>query len=137
MRIIIVEDEATVSEDISGVLIDEGHCVVGVADSSPSAVRMGSAGADLALIDLRLKDGMTGGAVARRLLHLYGTPSVFVSANRQHCRDEALRSRVIGCLSKPFSDIDLLKTVAIAEAISAGRRLPTPPPRFELYPRFA
>lgn len=137
MRIIVVEDEAAVSEDISGVLINEGHSVVGIADSGSSAIRMGSAGADLALIDLRLRDGMTGGTVARRLLDLYGTPSVFVSGNIQHCRDEGRRSRVIGCLAKPFTEADLLKTVAIAKAISAGERPPSPPARLELYARGA
>lgn len=136
MRIIVVEDEVTVSENISGVLIGEGHSVVGVADNGLAAIRMGSAGADLALIDLRLKDGMTGGTIARRLGNLYGTPSVFVSANLQHCRDEAQHSRVIGCLAKPFTDDDLVKTVAIAEAISAGKRPPSPPARLELYGHF-
>jgi CheY-like chemotaxis protein len=133
MRIIVVEDNQTVSEDISGLLTDQGHCIVGVADNGPLAMRMGSKGADLALIDLRLRDGMTGGRIARHLFELYGTPSMFVSANVQHCRDEAKTSRVLGCLAKPFTDTDLLKTVAIAEAISAGHVPPNPPARLELY----
>lgn len=133
MRIIVVEDNPTMSEDISVLLTDQGHCIVGVADNAPSAMRMGAKGADLALIDLRLRDGVTGGRIARRLLDLYGTPSMFVSANVQHCRDEAKSSRVLGCLSKPFTDTDLLKTVAIAEAITAGLAPPSAPARLELY----
>ncbi len=133
MRIIVVEDNHTVSEDISGLLADKGHCIIGIADNGPSAIRMGSQGADLALVDLRLRDGMTGGKIARHLLDLYGTPSMFVSANVQHCRDEAKSSRVLGCLAKPFTDTDLLKTVAIAEAISTGQIPPHPPARLELY----
>lgn len=133
MRIIVVEDNHTVSEDISGLLADKGHCIIGIADNGPSAIRIASKGADLALVDLRLRDGMTGGKIARHLLDLYGMPSMFVSANVQHCRDEAKTSRVLGCLAKPFTDLDLLKTVAIAEAISAGQVPPNPPARLELY----
>lgn len=61
MRILIVEDDALIALSIEDILTDAGHTVVGLAPSKTQAARLASQmHPDLALIDLRLADGMTG-----------------------------------------------------------------------------
>lgn len=61
MRILIVEDDALIALAIEDILTDAGHTVVGLAPSKTQASRLAQqTHPDLALIDLRLADGMTG-----------------------------------------------------------------------------
>lgn len=61
MRILIVEDDALIALSIEDILTEAGHTVVGLAPSKIQALRLAKqTHPDLALIDLRLADGMTG-----------------------------------------------------------------------------
>lgn len=61
MRILIVEDDALIALSIEDILLAAGHTVVGLAPSKIQASRLArQTQPDLALIDLRLADGMTG-----------------------------------------------------------------------------
>lgn len=133
MRILVVEDETITADFMSEILNDNGHTVIGVATDEASALWHGTKGLDLALVDLRLDDGLTGAKAARGLLDLYGIRSIFVSADPTECRQQAKESRAIGCLFKPFSEQELLSTVAIGEALLSGRIPYNPPARLELY----
>ena len=61
MRILIVEDDALIALSIEDILKEAGHNVIGLAPSKIQASRLArQTHPDLALIDLRLADGMTG-----------------------------------------------------------------------------
>jgi hypothetical protein len=66
--------------------------------------------------------------------HLYGVPSIFMSATPQECRRNAAFSGTLGCLSKPFTDYELTTAVEIAQAIIAGQpAMQARPMSLELY----
>lgn len=110
MKILIVEDEIFAAMHLENVLQDLGCAVVGIAPDLTSALELGSATADLAVVDLNLRDGPTGPTVARELANRYGTKVLFLTANPADVGE--LFPEVIGVISKPWSH------AVIAEAIA-------------------
>src|SRR3569833_2055005 len=82
MRLLIIEDEPFIAADLEGLAIDNGHEVVGIADSKLSALDMArSLKIDAALVDIKLRDGFTGPEIAGVLNSELKTPFAFVSGN--------------------------------------------------------
>jgi DNA-binding response OmpR family regulator len=132
MRILVVEDEAMVAFAIESALSGAGHQVVGLARDEPLALSLATTRQPgIALVDLRLARGSSGAEVARRLYEM-GIQTVFVSANPQDCKASAAPG-VIGCLSKPFTDADLVATVDAAERLMRGDRPKMIPGNLEIY----
>jgi CheY-like chemotaxis protein len=59
MRLLIVEDEPGIALVIKDVAIDAGFEITGIAGTMSEALELG-AEADIAIIDVRLGDGLTG-----------------------------------------------------------------------------
>jgi len=109
--ILIVEDEFLVAMDIERILLDAGYHVVAIATDSEEA--LGSAPkADIAFVDLNLRDGPTGPVIARDLARSYGTKVIYVTANPAQIEPRA--ETAIGFLRKPFTDVAILAAAAIA-----------------------
>lgn len=66
MRLLIVEDEPGIALAIEDIAIDAGLEIAGVARNMPEALELAPE-ADIAIIDIRLGDGLTGPSVARAL----------------------------------------------------------------------
>jgi CheY-like chemotaxis protein len=117
-KILIVEDEWIVAEAVSEVLGHAGHKVVGIARDEKSAVRQASVRKpDLVLIDINLADGSDGIETARRIQAERAVPTVFISAYQdEKTRARAAAVQPAGFLSKPFSPVELLETVASTRA---------------------
>jgi CheY-like chemotaxis protein len=82
-RILIVEDEAIVALDLCARLEARGHVVAGVAASAAEALTLArSTRPELALVDIRLRDGDDGIDVAEALARDQGTAVVFLTAYR-------------------------------------------------------
>ena len=135
MRILIVEDDAMFAFAIEDALSTVGHEIVGFARDGDSAVELADRERpDLALVDLRLARQTSGAIAAREIRERYGIPSIFISSSPEDCRKEAKPSGAWGCLSKPFTDRDLVNVVAIADAMMMGHQHSLRPRGFELYP---
>ncbi|MGV1004496.1 MAG: response regulator [Candidatus Nanopelagicales bacterium] len=110
-RILIVEDEASISEPLSYMLRREGF-EVAVADTGNEAVSIFErAGADLVLLDLMLP-GMSGTDVCRELRARSRVPIIMVTA-----KDSEL-DKVVGLelgaddyVTKPFSSRELVARI--------------------------
>ena len=64
-KILIVEDEAIVAENIAGRLHQQGYDVVGIVDSGPEAIEQAAnTQPDLILMDIMLKGESDGVAAA-------------------------------------------------------------------------
>jgi two-component system, response regulator PdtaR len=74
----------------------------------------------LALVDLHLAANSSGAVVVRLLRDLYGVPSIFVSAFPDNCRQMLKISGALGCLSKPFTDDELLGALSVARRLVDG-----------------
>ncbi|AXB78590.1 response regulator [Novosphingobium sp. P6W] len=109
--VLIVEDEILIAMEIERILEEAGYRVIAIAADQQEALRAGEK-ADLALIDLNLRDGPTGPIIARELAAQYGVRVVYVTANPAQIGEPA--STAMGCIRKPFTDDAILTAVAVA-----------------------
>jgi two-component system, response regulator PdtaR len=122
LRIAIIEDEALVALEIEDHLTDAGHEVVGTADTLGDAVKLiQETQPDLALVDIQLAEGSSGLDVAREL-NARGVPCVFATGN---CPGQNMKD-ALGCLHKPFNQIQLIGAVTAANALLAGEEADLP-----------
>jgi DNA-binding NarL/FixJ family response regulator len=80
MRLLIVENEPGIALVIEDVAIDAGFQITGIAGNMSEALELGSA-ADIAIIDVRLGDGITGPSIARALFSKFGLGVVYFTVN--------------------------------------------------------
>jgi DNA-binding response OmpR family regulator len=114
-RIVVVEDDASMSQAIERVLQAGGFEAVSFA-SAEAALEAGAAGADVLVLDIHLP-GMSGFELYRRLAQSgEALPAIFITA-----RDEPAVRAESECLGgagsylpKPFSGRDLLDAVTRA-----------------------
>jgi DNA-binding response OmpR family regulator len=100
LRILIVEDDALTATAFAAALNDAGYDVVGITDRGAAAPeRAERAHADLALIDITLRDGRTGLAAARAL-HDEHVETVLVSGDA-NLRAKAEAVQALGYIAKP------------------------------------
>ncbi len=110
-RILIVEDEAAISEPLSFILRREGFDVAVVGNGKDAVAVFGQVGADLVLLDLMLP-GMSGTDVCRALRARSRVPIIMVTA-----KDSEL-DKVLGLelgaddyVTKPFSSRELVARI--------------------------
>lgn len=113
MKILIVEDEVFAAMHLESALEDLGCTVIGIAPDSQSALELGALAPDLAVVDLNLRDGLTGPTVARELANRYGTKVLFLTANTREAGEPF--DGVIGVMSKPWNEDRIAKTIAAAK----------------------
>lgn len=113
-RVLIVEDEFLIALQIESILVERGYRVIGII-SDLAGLQALAERPDVALVDLNLRDGPTGGEIAVRLARNHGTRIVYVTANPAQIAEPA--PTAIGIVHKPFSQgaID----AAVWQAISA------------------
>ncbi|MBK8096018.1 MAG: response regulator [Planctomycetes bacterium] len=114
-RILIVEDESMVADDLHLRLERLGFDVIGIRDTAASAVAAATElSPDLVLLDIRLKGTADGVEVARRLRER-NVGFVFLTAHAD--RETLLRTGVtepLGYIVKPFEERGLNATIAMA-----------------------
>ena len=112
MRILLAEDESTISKLIKIVLGSGGHEVTGVRSVSEAEAALQGAEFDLVLLDRRLEGG-DGSQVLQMLESHTGekTPVVLMSGERSFSHDDDLALRVQAMLWKPFELDELERLV--------------------------
>jgi len=106
VRILIVEDEFMISEDISFRLTDFGYIVEGVAASADKALEILKNGqVDLALLDVNIDGEMDGIELSRIISKEYNIPFIFLtSLASSSVVERAKESNPSAYLLKPFND---------------------------------
>jgi len=100
LRILIVEDDALTAAAFAAALDDAGHQVVAITENGAAApAKAERMRADLALIDITLRDGRTGLAAARAL-HEEHVETVLVSGDA-NLRAKAESVQALGYIAKP------------------------------------
>lgn len=114
-KVLIVEDEFIVANDLRLILEQAGYTVNGIAASSEEAennIRKNKP--DIVLLDIRLQGKQTGIDLAKKL-RAENIAFVYLSAySSQKVLEEARTTEPYGFLVKPFRDKDLLVTLDIA-----------------------
>ena len=115
-RVLIVEDEVFVAMDIERTLVDAGFKVQAIAADRGEALANAD-GADVAFVDLNLRDGPTGVIIAEELARKYAVKVVYVTANPAQIVQPA--PTAIGFIRKPFYD----KAIVAAAAMAVNRQV--------------
>ncbi len=104
VRILLVEDDATVRDAVAAYLTRAGHELDAVEDGQQAIDHFAAAPADLVLLDLMLP-GMGGFEVSRRLRSMRrDLPLIMVTARGQeHERVQGLQHGADDYVTKPFS----------------------------------
>ncbi|HTV00931.1 MAG TPA: response regulator [Luteitalea sp.] len=115
-RILIVEDERLIAEELHDRLTSLGATVVGSVVSGAQAVSQADAlRPDLVLMDIRLKGEMDGIAAATAIRQSVGTPVVFLTAHSDHMTvDRAKDAGPYGYLLKPVQEHELRIALSLA-----------------------
>jgi len=133
LRVLIVEDQALLAMELELVLGEFGCDVIGSAMDRDGALAIADRERpDLALVDLNLLDGPTGPEIAQRLVELYGTTVVFLTANIEQIPEGF--SGAIGAVSKPFDESTVRGVVAFARQFIRSRTLGEAPRRVSMAP---
>lgn len=108
-KILIVEDEQIVAEDLQATLERLGYLVTALTASAKDAIaQAGITAPDLVLMDIKLK-GETDGVEAAEIINwLYNIPVIYLTAFSEDMRfHEITRSNRFGYLTKPYHEKDL------------------------------
>ncbi|MDZ4823922.1 MAG: response regulator transcription factor [Flavobacteriales bacterium] len=116
VKILIVEDEPLVAEDIAAYLRDVDFIVAGIANSGTKALELlAETKPDAALLDINLGGKPDGVEVAQEINKLYHIPFVFLTSHADRSTIERVKeTRPSGYLLKPFDENDLLTSLEIA-----------------------
>ncbi len=116
-RILIVDDESIIRLDLSERLSGLGYTVVGEAVDGEMAVSLARRLApDLVLMDIKMPE-MDGITAARILLQERIAPVVLLTAfSDRDLIEDARDAGVLGYISKPFREADLVPTIEVAIA---------------------
>lgn len=115
-RILIVEDEHWIAEELQETLISNGYSVIAVVDNFEKAMlAMNDEVPDLVILDIRLNGPGTGIDIAREINLKWGVPFVFLSSLIEPELLHELKEEVPhSILSKPCKPVDLLAAVSLA-----------------------
>jgi CheY-like chemotaxis protein len=111
LRVLIVEDEAIVSEELKMRVELFGHRVLRVVPTGKDAIdAVKKLNPDLVLMDICLKGELTGIEAATIIRNLISSrlPFIFVSASAEHKVPPNISSTL---LRKPFAGNDLRKAI--------------------------
>lgn len=123
--ILIVEDETFVALDMELVLESHGYRVIGIAADLASAKTFAHEQIDLALVDLNLRDGLTGPQIGEWLAQEQNAGVLFVTANPRILGKGV--AGTIGVLTKPTDESALTAAVEFALRRREGRAASAPP----------
>lgn len=127
-RVLVVEDETFVAVEIESVVKELGHRPVGIASDRATALEL-ACDAELALVDLNLRDGLTGPEIGR-VLAKSGVTVLFMTANPAQIAEGI--PGTLGVLPKPVSDEELRDAVSFAVAMRSAQPA-RPPSRLQLF----
>ena len=123
-KILIVEDEMIIAMSMQLHLRQLGYDMIGIAPDLANAFRLAETAPDLALVDLNLRDGLTGPEIGAHLSRKHGVAVLFLTANPRALGDGI--AGTIGVLTKP-TDRDAIKQ-AVDYALRVKRGEPADPP---------
>jgi DNA-binding response OmpR family regulator len=111
LRILIVEDDALTAAAFAAALNDAGHVVAVTEHGTGAPAKAARMQADLALVDITLRDGRTGLAAARALRE--NSVATLIVSGDADLRAKAESVQALGYIAKP-ADADVVARVVNA-----------------------
>lgn len=118
VRILIVEDEPLIAEDLRAHLEELGYEVCATCDNALDAMgEIASHKPDLLLLDINLGDGADGIQLAEKVKAKHRMPFIFVTSHSDKTTLERVKPlRPAGFIIKPFDENDLRTQIELALA---------------------
>jgi PAS domain S-box-containing protein len=115
IRILIVEDEALVAEDLKEMLLGLGYEVPGIAKTGEKAIALaGEHQPDLVLMDINLSGAMDGINAGGEIRSRWGIPIIYVTAfATPTIIDRAKKTNPSGYILKPFNERQIQTAIQI------------------------
>ncbi|WP_240910227.1 sigma-54 dependent transcriptional regulator [Desulfopila sp. IMCC35008] len=103
-RILIIDDEASIQESLSGILEDEGFEAIAVSSAEKGLEYLEDDGADLVLLDIWLGDNMDGMKALEIIKDKFSLPVIMISGHGNiETAVQATRSGAFDFIEKPLS----------------------------------
>ncbi|MEU3353712.1 response regulator transcription factor [Streptomyces sp. NPDC037389] len=131
-HILVVDDDPTVAEVVTGYLQKAGHTVTSVEDGPTALAEAAAARPDLVVLDLMLPGGLDGLEVCRRLREAHDRLPVIMLTARGDEEDRVLGLEVGAddYVTKPFSPRELvLRVESVLRRTRAAAPASAPPLR--------
>ena len=118
VRILIVEDEPLIAEDLRAHLEELGYELCAVCDNALDAMaEVVARKPDLLLLDINMVDGPDGVQLAEKVRAKHATPFIFVTSHSDKATLERVKPlRPAGFIIKPFDENDLRTQIELALA---------------------
>ncbi len=115
-RLVIVEDEKIIAEDIKWTLINFDYDVVGMVSEPEEIIpEVSRLKPDLILMDIKLGDGFEGIEAARRIQNELKLPVIFITAYSDNDTiRKILTTNPYGYLLKPYNEKELKAAIEMA-----------------------
>lgn len=118
LKVLIVEDDHSISDSLEDILSILNHKVVGVTDNANNAIELCNKELpDLALLDIQISGDIDGIELAEMIRDQFDIPFIFISAYADN--DTLLRARdkgPFGYLVKPYGLKEVNAAIEIAKA---------------------
>lgn len=116
IRILIIEDEAVIAQDIKDILLSLDYEVCEIINNSDKAIDyLSFHSPDLVLCDINIKGTQDGIQVAEKTLQKKKIPFIYLTSMSDRLTiDRAKKTMPYGYIVKPFDEKDLLTAIEIA-----------------------
>jgi CheY-like chemotaxis protein len=116
IKILIVEDEGLVAEDLKDMMQELGYEVAGIAETGENAIALAKEHQpDLALMDIHLASEMDGITAGGEIRSRWGIPIIYVTAFASpEFIDRAKKTSPSGYILKPFNKRQIQIAIEIA-----------------------
>lgn len=118
IRVLIVEDDPIICQDLSEMLVFQGLNVVGLASSYDQAISVFEVNRpDVLLVDIKLKGEKDGVDLVKKINESHGDifPVVFLTANSdKETKYRAFNTSPSTFLTKPYNEQDLVNSLELA-----------------------
>jgi CheY-like chemotaxis protein len=112
-----------VAMDLEGIVVSAGHRVLGPVATAVEALEMVErTPPDLALLNIRLLDGVSGLTVAKHLKNRWGIPAIFVSASLREAYEHS--ELAVSIVGKPFKTETVMLAIKRGGAVVREKRPP-------------
>ncbi|MDA8692911.1 response regulator transcription factor [Saprospiraceae bacterium] len=116
VRVLIVEDEPLIAEDISDFLGETNYICAGIAYDSETALDMiVNRDPDVALLDINIEGTKNGIEIAQIIRKKHNIPFIFLTSHSdKETLDKAKLTLPYGYIVKPFNENDLISSLEMA-----------------------
>ncbi len=119
-RILIIDDEASIRETLSGILEDEGFIPICAASAEEGITILEEKGVDLILLDIWLGDNMDGLTALEKIKATYSLPVIMISGHGSiETAVQATRKGAFDFVEKPLSYDKII--LAISNGLRFGQ----------------